>query len=157
MTTTSPSVLTVQPNTGDETPLSWVGHWMFTLYDENLGDDLILLPLPDFGTGSKGAMGSWNWAASSGPDGIPASGDEVDLDAVWAFIDYATSPESVLRFVNGYGAVPPTPDLTDFPGFQPGERAGHVHRLPGQRAVRPEPDAERLRRSARDRGVPVHP
>ena len=110
------------PNSGDETPLSWVGHWMFTLYDENLGDDLILLPLPDFGTGSKGAMGSWNWAVSSGPDGVPGSGDEVDLDAAWAFIDYATSPESVLRFVNGYGAVPPTPDLTDFPGFQPGQQ-----------------------------------
>ena len=112
----------MQPNSGDETPLSWVGHWMFTLYDENLGDDLILLPLPDFGTGSKGAMGSWNWAVSSGPDGIPGSGDEVDLDAAWAFIDYATSLSRSLRFVNGYGAVPPTPDLTDFPGFQPGER-----------------------------------
>ncbi len=86
------------PNTGDETPLSWVGHWMHSLYSENLGDDLILLPLPDFGNGSKGAMGSWNWAASSGADGIPNSGDEADLDAVWAFIDYATSPESVRAF-----------------------------------------------------------
>jgi multiple sugar transport system substrate-binding protein len=118
------------PNSGDETPLSWVGHWMHSLYSENLGDDLILLPLPDFGNGSKGAMGSWNWAASSGPDGIPNSGDEVDLDAVWAFIDYATSPESVLRFVNGYGAVPPTPDLADFPGFEPGgDRAIYIDYL----------------------------
>ena len=107
-------------NSGDETPLSWVGHWMYSLYCENLGDDLILLPLPDFGNGSKGGMGSWNWAVSSGADGIPNSGDEVDLDAVWAFIDYATRPESIERFVNGYGAVPPTKDLTDFPGFQEG-------------------------------------
>jgi len=109
-----------EANTGDETPLSWVGHWMHSLYSENLGDDLVLIPLPDFGNGSKGAMGSWNWAVSSGPDGVPNSGDEADLDAAWAFIDYATSPESVLRFVNGYGAVPPTADLADFPGFQEG-------------------------------------
>jgi multiple sugar transport system substrate-binding protein len=118
------------PNTGDETPLSWVGHWMHSLYSENLGDDLILLPLPDFGNGSKGAMGSWNWAASSGADGIPNSGDEADLDAVWAFIDYATSPESVERFVNGYGAVPPTPQLDDFPGFEEGgDRAIYIDYL----------------------------
>jgi multiple sugar transport system substrate-binding protein len=118
------------PNSGDETPLSWVGHWMHSLYSENLGDDLILLPLPDFGNGSKGAMGSWNWAASSGADGIPNSGDEADLDAVWAFIDYATSPESVERFVNGYGAVPPTPELADFPGFEEGgDRAIYIDYL----------------------------
>lgn len=108
-----------QPNSGDETPLSWVGHWMYSLYSENI-DDLILLPLPNFGNGSKGGMGSWNWAASSGADGIPESGDEVDLDAVWAFIDYATDSESIARFVNGYGAVPPTKDLTGFPNFEEG-------------------------------------
>lgn len=108
-----------QPNTGDETPLSWVGHWMHPLYSENL-DDLVLLPLPDFGNGSKGGMGSWNWAASTGRDGVPQSGDEADLDAVWAFIDYATNPESIQRFVDGYGAVPPTKDLTGFPNFQEG-------------------------------------
>jgi multiple sugar transport system substrate-binding protein len=117
-------------NTGDETPLSWVGHWMHSLYSENLGDDLILLPLPDFGNGSKGGMGSWNWAVSSGADGIPASGDEVDLDAAWAFVDYATQAEAIERFVNGYGAVPPTKDLTAFPGFQPdGDRALYIDYL----------------------------
>lgn len=117
-------------NSGDETPLSWVGHWMHSLYSENLGDDLILLPLPDFGKGSKGGMGSWNWAVSSGADGVPNSGDEVDLDAAWAFIDYATQAESIERFVNGYGAVPPTKDLTGFPGFQEdGDRALYIDYL----------------------------
>ena len=75
----------------------------------------ILLPLPDFGNGSKGGMGSWNWAVSSGADGIPNSGDEVDLDAAYAFIDYATQQESIERFVDGYGAVPPIKDLSAFP------------------------------------------
>jgi multiple sugar transport system substrate-binding protein len=117
-------------NSGDETPLSWVGHWMHSLYSENLGDDLILLPLPDFGNGSKGGMGSWNWAVSSGADGIPSSGDEVDLDAAYAFIDYATQQETIERFVNGQGLVPPTKDLSAFPGFQPdGDRALYIEYL----------------------------
>ena len=118
-----------EPNTGDETPVSWVGHWMHSLYSENV-DDLILLPLPDFGKGSKGGMGSWNWAVSSGADGVPNSGDEVDLDAAWAFVDFATQPESIERFVNGYGAVPPTTDLTGFPGFEEGgDRALYIDYL----------------------------
>jgi multiple sugar transport system substrate-binding protein len=120
-----------EPNTGDETPLSWVGHWMYNLYSENV-DDLLLLPLPDFGNGSKGGMGSWNWAVSSGPDGIPNSGDEVDLDAAWAFIDVATQPESIQRFVDGDGAVPPTQDLSLFPDFEPGgNRAMYIDYLAG--------------------------
>jgi multiple sugar transport system substrate-binding protein len=110
-----------QPNTGDETPLSWVGHWMDILYSENV-DDLLLLPLPDFGMGSKGGMGSWNWAASTGRDAVPNSGDEADLDAVWAFIDFATNAESIQRFVEGYGTVPPTKDLSAFPEYMPGGR-----------------------------------
>lgn len=96
------------PNTGDETPLSWVGHWMYRVYQENLGDDLVLVPLPDFGNGSKTGMGSWNWAVSSGPDGVPNSGDEADLDAVWAWIEYATSPAEIERFSSGENAVPST-------------------------------------------------
>jgi len=109
-----------EPNTGDETALSWVGHWMHVPYSEALGDDLILLPLPDFGNGSKSGMGSWNWAVSTGADAVPNSGDEVDIDAAWAFIDFATNRESIARFVNAFGAVPPLKDLTGFPEFQEG-------------------------------------
>jgi multiple sugar transport system substrate-binding protein len=96
--------------TGDETPISWVGHWMYDNYLEALGDDLILLPLPDFGNGSKTGMGSWNWAVSTGPDGVAASGDEVDLDAAWAWVDFVTSPEEIDRLSSGETAVPSTKD-----------------------------------------------
>jgi multiple sugar transport system substrate-binding protein len=110
-----------QPNTGDETPISWVGHWMYPLYSENLGDDLILLPLPDFGNGSKTGMGSWNWAATTGADGVPNSGDEADLDAVWAFIDFATSDASVADYVENAGVVPPTESsIAASPNHAPG-------------------------------------
>jgi multiple sugar transport system substrate-binding protein len=99
-----------EAGTGDETPISWVGHWMYDNYLEALGDDLILLPLPDFGNGSKTGMGSWNWAISSGPDGVPGSGDEVDLDAAWAWVDFATSPAEIDRLSSGETAVPSTTD-----------------------------------------------
>lgn len=99
-----------EPGTGDETPLSWVGHWMYATYAEALGDDLVLLPLPDFGNGSKTGMGSWNWAVSSGADGVPMSGDEADLDAVWAWVDFATSPAEIDRLASGENAVPSTND-----------------------------------------------
>jgi multiple sugar transport system substrate-binding protein len=110
-----------EPGTGDETPLSWVGHWMYPPYAEAIGDDLVNLPLPNFGNGSKTGMGSWNWAASTGPDGRPGTGDEVDLDAVWAFIKHVTSAEEIDRFTSANGAVPATEEaLTNSPLHQEG-------------------------------------
>jgi multiple sugar transport system substrate-binding protein len=99
-----------EANTGDEAALSWVGHWMFNAYSEILGDDLVLLPLPDFGNGSKTGMGSWNWALSTGPDGVADTGDEADMDAVWAWVNYATSPAEVDRLSSAEGAIPSTND-----------------------------------------------
>jgi multiple sugar transport system substrate-binding protein len=110
-----------EANTGDETALAWVGHWNYPIYNETFGDDLVLLPLPDFGNGSKTGMGSWNWAATTGPDGVPNSGDEADLDAVWAFIDYITSLPEVHRYVEAFGAVPATKEaLAAEPDYLPG-------------------------------------
>ncbi|MCY4272872.1 MAG: extracellular solute-binding protein [bacterium] len=42
--------------TGDAA-LSWVGHWMYNAYNEAVGDDLVLVPLPDFGTARRPAWG----------------------------------------------------------------------------------------------------
>ena len=95
-----------------DTPLSWVGHWMYPSYKEALGDDLVLLPLPDFGTGSKAGMGSWNWAMSS---------SAADPDAVWAFIAHVTSPEQVEAIAAAEGAVPSLQSVLDAdPTFAPG-------------------------------------
>jgi multiple sugar transport system substrate-binding protein len=110
-----------EANTGDETALSWVGHWMFPDYSAALGDDLFLAPLPDFGNGAKTGMGSWNWAASTGPDGVSGSGDEADLDAVFAFIKHVTSAEEIDRFTTANGAVPATKEaLANSPLHQEG-------------------------------------
>lgn len=95
-----------------ESPISWVGHWMYADYSEAAGDDLILLPLPDFGQGSKTGMGSWAWAVTSeAPDG----------DAAAAFLDFAVADDTILKITGVNGAVPATKTaLAAAPNFAPG-------------------------------------
>jgi multiple sugar transport system substrate-binding protein len=80
-------------------PLSYVGHWMYNPYKEALGDDLVLIPMPDFGFGSVAAMGSWNW-------GITTNCTEEAQQGAWEFIDYAMQPDNMVDFTNRNGAVP---------------------------------------------------
>jgi multiple sugar transport system substrate-binding protein len=82
-----------------QSPISWVGHWMYGAYKEAAGDDLVLLPLPDFGTGSKTGMGSWAWGITSAA---------ADGDAAWAVIDYLMSDEAILSITEVNGAIPGT-------------------------------------------------
>ena len=97
-----------------ESPLSWVGHWMYNTYADEVGDDLILLPLPDFGNGTRTGMGSWAWA-------ITSAGADVDADAAWAFINFAIGDESVLKITEANGAVPGTQSaLAQAPNFAEG-------------------------------------
>lgn len=79
------------------TALSWVGHWMWGPHSENMGDNVILIPMPDFGQGAKTGMGSWNWGITS---------NCANPDAAWTFLDFILSPEEILRMTNANGAVP---------------------------------------------------
>ena len=80
-----------------KTALSWVGHWMWGPHSENLGDDLVLIPMPKFGAQAVTGMGSWNWGLTSSC-GHP--------DAAWKFLQYLVEPEQILRMTNANGAVP---------------------------------------------------
>ncbi len=61
----------VDPNLDDNAfvhgrvALSWVGHWEYPRYARALGSDLVVLPLPDFGRGSRTGQGSWNWGITN--------------------------------------------------------------------------------------------
>jgi multiple sugar transport system substrate-binding protein len=77
--------------------LSWVGHWMYNFYTEGLGQDLVLLPMPDFGHGPKAGMGSWSWGITSNCQ---------DPVGAWAFIEFLLSPEEILHMTDANGAVP---------------------------------------------------
>jgi multiple sugar transport system substrate-binding protein len=77
--------------------LSLVGHWMWGPHSEGLGDDLVLLPMPNFGGKAVTGMGSWNWGLTSS---CPSP------DAAWKVLEYLVSPDEILRMTNANGAVP---------------------------------------------------
>jgi len=95
----------VDPNTDSKAftkgrvALSWVGHWMYPDYSKALGDDLVVLPLPDFGNGPKTGQGSWAW-------GIGA--DTKNAKAAGAFLDYLMKDTNVTAMTKANGAVPAT-------------------------------------------------
>ncbi len=77
--------------------LGWVGHWMTAAYYDAFGDDMVILPMPNFGERQATGMGSWAWSITSQCD---------QPDAAWTFIDYLMSPEEILRTTDQNGAVP---------------------------------------------------
>ena len=77
--------------------LAWTGNWMYFEYHRALGEDLVLLPLPDLGHGVKTGTGSWAWAISSTCR---------DPDGAWAFLNFLLSPEEILRMTNSSGTMP---------------------------------------------------
>jgi multiple sugar transport system substrate-binding protein len=95
----------VDPNPGDDAfqkgrvALSWVGHWQYQAYREAFGNDLVVMPLPDFGHGSKTGQGSWNWGIS---------GSSPNKEAAAAFLSWLLTPEQVLKMSGANGAVPGT-------------------------------------------------
>lgn len=95
----------VDPNLDDaafisgRVALSWVGHWEYARYKQTWQDDLIILPLPDFGQGSKTGQGSWNWGITR-HSGHPQAAVE--------FISFLLHTEQVLAMSDANGAVPGT-------------------------------------------------
>ena len=77
--------------------LAWVGHWMYNTHKEELGDDSILVPMPNLGDGAATGMGSWNWGITSSCE---------NPDGAWAFLDYMLASENILIMTDANGAVP---------------------------------------------------
>jgi multiple sugar transport system substrate-binding protein len=80
-------------------PLSWVGHWEYPRYQEAVGDDLLLIPLPDFGQGTRTGQGSWNW-------GITRECHAPRL--AMEFLLFLLQADQVLAMSQANGAVPGT-------------------------------------------------
>jgi multiple sugar transport system substrate-binding protein len=82
-----------------QTPVSWVGHWLFDAYTKAFPGDVQIVPLPNFGTGTSTGQGSWQWGITSN-----CKND----DAAWAFISYLLQPKQVLQMTEANGSIPAT-------------------------------------------------
>ncbi|MGD8743884.1 MAG: extracellular solute-binding protein [Granulosicoccaceae bacterium] len=95
----------VDPNVDDATfvtgrvALSWAGHWEYRRYHDAFGEDLVLVPLPDFGQGSRTGQGSWVWGISRHTN-VPEQAADV--------IAYLLQPQQILAMTAANGAVPAT-------------------------------------------------
>jgi len=83
----------VDPNLDDaaftegRVALAWGGHWNYTGYARAFGDDLVLMPLPDFGQGTRTGQGSWSWGITTNSGHAQAAGE---------FLAFLLRPQEVL-------------------------------------------------------------
>ena len=98
---------------GDKTAaLSWVANWGVDPGSEGLGEDLVILPVPDFGEGAKTALGSWCWTISR---------DAADPEATADLIEALLSPETIHAMYEA-GRYPSgrVSALSETPDYAPG-------------------------------------
>jgi multiple sugar transport system substrate-binding protein len=95
----------VDPNVDDaafvsgRVALSWAGHWEYRRYHDAFGKDLLVLPLPDFGHGSRTGQGSWAW-------GITRKARHPQQAA--QLITYLLQTPQILAMTGANAAVPAT-------------------------------------------------
>ena len=80
--------------------LQWNGNWAALAALEKYGDDLLFLPAPDFGNGSKIGAASWQF-------GVSATSEH--KDGANAFIAFAIQDKYLAAFSDGIGLIPATP------------------------------------------------
>lgn len=66
-------------------------------YKDAFGDDVVVIPMPDFGAGPVTGMGSWAWSVSSQTE---------NPEGAIAFLEFILQPEEILAITNTNGAVP---------------------------------------------------
>ncbi|WP_244666433.1 sugar ABC transporter substrate-binding protein [Myceligenerans indicum] len=83
----------------DEVALSYTGVWNAMDSLEAAGDDLLILPPPDFGTGPRIGGGSWQWGISSScasPEGARA------------YLEFSFKDEYIAQFSDKQVVIPAT-------------------------------------------------
>lgn len=77
--------------------MSVTGNWAYPALSEALGEDLVLMPLPDFGLGTKSGHGSWQWGITPAASNPEAAGQ---------FLDFLMTDESILTMTEANAAIP---------------------------------------------------
>ena len=77
--------------------MAYIGNWYYPQLHDAWGDDLVILPPPDFGNGPVVGGASWQWGISSTCE---------NPDGAWAFISYLLQPENVAAMSDATGLIP---------------------------------------------------
>lgn len=80
--------------------MMWNGNWAGASALEPYGDDLLILPAPDFGNGSRIGAGSWQFGVSA---------DSENKEGATEFIEFMMQDKYLVAFSNGINNIPSTP------------------------------------------------
>ena len=105
--------------TGDRTEfvagtiaLQYNGNWAVKDAAEALGDDLLILPPPDFGQGPKIGAASWQFGVSSSCG---------EVEGATEFIEFILQDNYIVAFANRIGLIPATAGAAaEVPSYAPG-------------------------------------
>lgn len=57
-----------------QTAISWNGNWSYATYEASMGNDVVAIPLPNFGHGTVSPNGTWVWGISATSKNKEAAG-----------------------------------------------------------------------------------
>lgn len=80
--------------------MMWNGNWAGATALEPFGDDLLILPAPDFGNGSRIGAGSWQFGVSA---------DSEHKEGATEFIEFMMQDKYLVAFSDGINNIPSTP------------------------------------------------
>lgn len=80
--------------------LMWNGNWAGASALEPYGDDLLILPAPDFGNGPRIGAGSWQFGVAA---------DSKNKEGATEFIEFMMQDKYLVAFSNGINNIPSTP------------------------------------------------
>ena len=79
--------------------LQWNGNWAGGLAKEKIGDDLLILPAPNFGNGARIGAGSWQFGVSA---------NSKNKEGATEFIEFMMQDKYMVQFSDVTGNIPAT-------------------------------------------------
>ncbi|HIY25240.1 MAG TPA: sugar ABC transporter substrate-binding protein [Candidatus Brachybacterium merdigallinarum] len=126
-------------------PLVWAGGWqVLQAMDVHGADEVLVLPPPDFGAGSKTGAGSWQWGISSSSQNVEAASE---------FLSFLLQDEYLVAYSDAIGTFPTTPTAVEqTEHYQPDGALEPIYEISREYAlVRPETPAYPVISSVFDR------
>jgi multiple sugar transport system substrate-binding protein len=126
--------------------MQYTGSWAVGRFDDKFGEDLAILPVPDFGNGPSIGGGSWHWAATTSCD-MP--------EAAAAFLNHITTAEEIAKTSIATSLIPTSDAAAALtPNYAEGGKWRGFYEFSGNFAkLRPETPAYAVISSSYDKAM----